>query len=209
MIHHVVLVSRDAELAARVRRALPATIPIELHCAASLERAPGAPPWLLILVDGDLLAAPAPGWRLEWAGAGAPVLWLGARAGIADLCERQPEVRKRIIDYLDRGEALPKLAFILHQHLAAAYLRRMRTPRLALAAAPVPPPEQLQRQLNNALTGILGNAALAMDAGRRLPAPLGKRLQRIAELAADMREALAQMPAPPAAPSAASRPKAA
>jgi len=221
MTHAVVLVSRDAELAARVRRALPATLPIELHCATCLERAPGAPAWLLILLDGDLLVEPAwqrrelpgggppSGLRLEWPGEGTPVLWLGARPGIAGLCERQPEVLKHIVDYLDRSEAPSKLAFVLHQHLAAAYLRRMRAPRPLRGAAPVPPPEQLQRQLNNALTGILGNAALALDAGRRLPAPLGKRLQRIAELAADMREALAQMPALPSMPPPASQPKAA
>lgn len=200
MTHHVVLVSRDEELAARVRRALPATIAIELHCAESLEPPPEGAGWLLVLLDGETMA---PGMLPYWPRWPTPVLWLGARPGITDLCERLPGAQERIVDYLDRREALSKLAFILHQHLAAAYLRRMRGPRL-VEAAPQPSPEELHRRLNNALTGILGNAALALDGGR-LPASLGKRLQRIADLAAEMREALARIPAPASAP----RPKAA
>lgn len=222
MSHPVLLISADVRLQERVRRALPATLPLELHCAASLEAAakeaagdagPGTSGWLLILLDARVFAPGTLAEELVLPGEGAPVLWLSERPGMGELEASLPVGRGQVIDYLHREVAPSKLAFVLQQHLATAYLRRLRQPQLVAAAAG--DAEALQRQLNNALTGILGNAALAIEAGRRLPAPLGRRLQRIAELASQMRAAMnAQAmrlpaPAPPPAAESTARPKAA
>jgi hypothetical protein len=186
----VLLLSQDAELAARVRQALPPELPLALHCADRYAAAPDPHGWLLVLVDGRLeLAGGAPG--------AAPVLWLGSGPLVA--APAREALPGPMVDYVDRRQAGSKLAFILHQHLTRAYLRRRRQPP---AGAP-PAPEALQAQINNALTGLLGNAELAAElaagAGRRVPPPLGQRLDRILELALAMRELLsaAAWPATP------------
>jgi hypothetical protein len=181
-LHPVLLLSRDAELAARIRRALPGGLPLELHCADTYTPALDPRGWLLILVDEQL--------ELGGAAAGdAPVLWLGTGPLLA--VPDRDALPGPIVDYMDRNQASSKLAFILHQHLTGAYLRRLRLPP---TSAPAPAPEQLRAQINNALTGILGNAELAAElaanAGRKLPEPLGQRLERILELALQMRELL-------------------
>ncbi len=187
----VLLVSRDAALAARIRQALPGALPLELHCSEAYTAAPEGREWLLVLVDGGLE-------RTEPAAAGAaPVLWLGE--GPLRAAPERAALPGPMLDYLDRNQPSSKLAFILHQHLTGAYLRRLRTP----PAGALPPPEELQARINNALAGILGNAELAAEAaaaGRRLPAPLGLRLERILELALQMRSLLLAA-AWPAAPS--------
>lgn len=129
-----------------------------------------------------------------------PWLWLGE----GPLLTAAPDPRlprpRPILDFLPRDLPASKLAFILHQHLTAAYLQRMR----ALSASPITAllaavgREELQGQINNTLTGLLGNAqlasALALEAGRRLPPPLALRLERICELAGQMRDLLLAFP---------------
>ena len=178
----VLLLSRDAELAERIRRALPVMLPLELHCADAYASAPDGRGWLLLLVDGRMEPSAGAG------AAEAPVLWLGE--GPLRAAPEAAALPGRLVDYLDRSQPSSKLAFILHQHLAGAYLRWLRTPPAGAALTP----EERQAQINNALAGILGNAELAAElaatAGRRLPAPLGRRLERILELALQMRELL-------------------
>lgn len=206
MMHAVLLLSRDERLGEKVGRALAPAVPAELHCSPELAAA-GERDWLLILLDARVL--PEEAW--SWPGGAVPVLWLGDRPVSGEICDRLagagPGTPPNVVDYLRRDEKASKLAYVLHQHLAAAYLRRQRAPRLA--PAPSADPAVLQRQLNNALTGILGNAALALDGGRRLPAPLSRRLQRIVELAGQMRETMAALPAACPRPEVTSRPKAA
>lgn len=210
MMHAVLLLSRDDRLAARVGRALAPAVPAELHCSPELAAA-GERDWLLILLDARVLPAESGEPQGSWPGGAVPVLWLGDRPVSGEIWERlagaQPGPQPNIVDYLRRDDPASKLAYVLHQHLAAAYLRHQRAPRLVAAASA--DPAVLQRQLNNALTGILGNAALALDGGRRLPTPLSRRLQRIVELAGQMRETMAALPVTGARPEVTSHPKAA
>ncbi|HEY7855313.1 MAG TPA: hypothetical protein VIC32_02635 [Terriglobales bacterium] len=213
MPHAILLLTNDAALADKVRRALPPNIPALLTVAASCAAA-AAPPrgWLLVLCDGLCPAAVAPGGAEALPGAGsAPLLWLGEAPSSAAIASIAPAWRERIVDYLDRRLPASKLAFILHQHLSAAYLRHARTLAAASAAWSQAMGEAAiasrsrrhdarQYQLNNTLTGIMGNAALASelaaDAGRRLAAPLTLRLQRINELTVQLRDLLVAPPEP-------------
>ncbi|HVA65055.1 MAG TPA: hypothetical protein VNF74_15120 [Terriglobales bacterium] len=200
MIHQVLLVSRDAALAARIRRALPARIPLELLCESRYRPAADLRGWLLVLLDARagataLAAATAPASE-----PGPPLLWLGEGPVLTAAATERRLGPRPIVDFLQRELPPSKLAFILHQHLTAAYLQRMRglpaSPLTALLAAAGR--EELEGQINNTLTGLLGNAQLAsrlaLDAGRRLPAPLALRLVRICDLAAQMRDLLLAYP---------------
>lgn len=175
MTHQLLLISRDPEMALRLRRALPEVLALELHSAPAYRPSSDPRGWLLILADAQA-AAPPPVEAED-----APILWLGAGGG----AEHLPPVHIR--DYVERTLTPSKLAFILHQHLTAAYLKRMR--RLSEE----PPANagwgrlELEGQLNNLLAGILGNAELARQSGRRLSPPLSRRLERICDLAGEMR----------------------
>lgn len=196
MTHQVLLVSRDPDLAQRVGRALPAAIPNELHCAPHYREPADPRGWLLLLLDAHAASGAAAAAASPAGPPCGPILWLGdaplVTQGAPGPQGPWPGLPGRVVDYLDRRLAPSKLAFILHQHLAAAYLHRMRS---------LPPPlaadgGALRSEINNALTGILGNAELALAASRRLPAPLGLRLQRISELAARMRDLVVALPDP-------------
>ena len=234
MNHQILLVSRDQQLATRVRRALTGAIASDLHCDPRYRPCADRRGWLLILVDAaagadsgladsdrvepsarcggatgrsaaefgaehGLAASPAAsaGAMVEAAAAPVPVIWMAEPPLLTSTGNASTPEDSIIVDYINRAEAPSKLAFILHQHLASAYLRRMRflSPAAMTFTAAERENGELQRQLNNALTGILGNAELAMDTGRRLPANLSQRLVRICELAEQMRDVLVELPA--------------
>lgn len=206
MKQRIVLISPDSELAGRVARALPAAAAVDLAIAAAL---PAAAPWLgaggrenavclLALCDVRAVAAAPEAAPPRWAVVPAPVptLWLGEPPRLAAGVPAGERLPGPIVDYLDRGLPASKLAFILEQHLAAERLRRRRCPA-PLAAAPAAPGE-LRAQINNDLTAILGNAELAAQwvrsGSRRLPPPVGLRLERILELATHLRQLMAGSP---------------
>lgn len=216
MIHSMLLVSEDAGLAERVRRALPGPVPAVLELAPHYR--PSADPrgWLLILLDCLAVAPDTATAALVASPPGAgpevfvpPVLWFGEFPRLTSACDALPGGCRGIADFLDRNLASSKLAFILQQHLAAAYLQRQRGPAAAFArlaalrpaaCAPELPAdyETLRCQLNNTLTGILGNAELVLEAGRRLPPSVQQRLARISDLAGQMRELMQAWPGPDA-----------
>lgn len=197
MTHPVLLVSTDVELGERVRRALPAGIPLNLELAPVYRSSPGRS-WLLVLVDAH---APQPMTRPAPGPDDAPVLWLGERPRIASPEAGRWRAPGPILDCLDREQPASKLGFVLHQHLAAAYLRRVRAPAAEGGAGASLSAAELKAQINNALAGILGNAELAADlahaAGRRLPPVLERRLRCILDLAMQMRELLTSAAAVP------------
>jgi len=215
MNHQILLVSRDQQLATRVRRALTGAIASDLHCDPRYRPCADRRGWLLILVDAAAGADSglADSDRVEpsarrgggtggsaaefGAAVPVPVIWMAEPPLLTSTGNASTPEDSIIVDYINRAEAPSKLAFILHQHLASAYLRRMRflSPAAMTFTAAERENGELQRQLNNALTGILGNAELAMDTGRRLPANLSQRLVRICELAEQMRDVLVELPA--------------
>lgn len=189
MPHHLLLISDDRLLAERVRHALPAHLPLELHLQSRYTPADDPHGWLLLLMDGRRAPeADLPPAELT------PLLWFAApRGATAGRQSGPPLPAARVLDVVAGDTSGSKLTFILHQHLAAAYLRRLRQGPAPTAATVA----ELQAQLKNALTGILGNAELAAEAGhaggKRLPPALAGRLERIAVLAAQVRELWAQI----------------
>ncbi|MGH9475155.1 MAG: hypothetical protein ACRD1C_02360 [Terriglobales bacterium] len=183
MRHDLLLISRDTELAARLRRALPLPAArLELSVATADAIWP-LRIWRLLLLDAREF--PAVSVHPVQDGVPVPVLWLGEPPLLPAGLPPVTSLPGPVVDFLDRSLPASALAFILQQHLAAAYLRARRT-----AAPPPPAPGQLRAALNNALTGLLGNAQLAADQSaelRRLPPVLVQRLHCIAELADSVR----------------------
>lgn len=184
MRQSVLLVSHDSALAARVERALPPSAVLHQNADLASLGAEGPQPWLLALIDGRAAGAAAfhPGRDI-------PVLWLGELPLLAAGLPPADCLPGPVVDFLDRNLPASALTFILQQHVTAAYLRALRaSSRPALAVVP------FHADLNNALTGLLGNAHLAAApgaGGRRLPPPLVERLHCIEELAERVQRLLA------------------
>jgi signal transduction histidine kinase len=123
-------------------------------------------------------------------GDSAPVVVVASR-------ERQAELDAFIasgwLDFVSRsGEFVPVAAGLLE--------RRMRGAEIGRATAPFPdrePPgdfgELLRHEVNNPLTGILGNAELLLARRERLPPAAVERLEIIAELAVRLRETVRRL----------------
>lgn len=111
--------------------------------------------------------------------------------------ERQPELAFLItsgaVDFVARGESSASIA-------AGLVERRLRLADAAAGAIPFPAGEAgegfgeiLRHEVNNPLTGILGNAELLLARRDRLPAAAVERLQTIAELAMRLRETVRRL----------------
>lgn len=194
MLYPVFLLTADAALRERVHRALAGSLPLELHCSPELLPPPVGRAWLAILLDAAVVtpqSAATVFLTAEPLPTAPPILWLGQSPQLTAAVRLLPGWYERVIDYLDRNWSVSKLTFSLQQHLQAAYLRRNRQPAPAMAGAP---PDlrhdscELQQKINNALTGIVGNAELLLEPGRRLPPPLHQRLTRITDLSGEMRD---------------------
>lgn len=194
MLYPVLLLTDDATLSQRINRAMAGSLPLELHCSPHFLPAPTGRAWLAILLDATVVtpqSAAAVFLTVKPLLSAPPILWLGESPQLTAACRLLPGCYERVIDYLDRQWPVSKLAFILQQHLQAAYLRRNRMAATDAAGARADTHRDstdLQRQINNTLTGIVGNAELLLEPGRRLPPPLRQRLARISNLAAEMRE---------------------
>jgi hypothetical protein len=133
------------------------------------------------------------------AGALEPVVALLAEAApvvVVAASERQPELAFLMLsgaaDFVPRSGSFVSLA-------AARVERRLR---LAAVAADLPAPGQefaadfgeiFRHELNNELTGILGNAELLLGRRDRLPPDAVERLQTITQLAVRVRETVRRL----------------
>lgn len=194
MLYPVLLLTNDAALCQRISRAMAGSLPLELHCSPHFLPAPTGRAWLAILLDATVVtpqSAAAVFLTVKPLPSAPPILWLGESPQLTAAGRLLPGCYERVIDYLDRQAPVSKLSFVLQQHLQAAYLRRNR---MAESGAVGARPDtnrnssDLQRQINNTLAGILGNAELLLEPGRRLPPPLRQRLARISNLAGEMSE---------------------
>ncbi len=144
----------------------------------------------VILIDCNLLGGAPLSAALQPFVAAAPVVLLGP-------FERQEEVAKLVaagdVEFVARaGDFVP---------LAAAMLdRRLRWARMS-GALPGPPwaelPEDMaslfRHEINNPLTGILGNAELVLTHRDRLTAADARRLQTVVGLAVRLRETVRRL----------------
>ena len=160
----------------------------------------------VILAEERALAEPGGPWRarrqaiesaLSLLAGSAPVVWIGAAEEGAQLTQA---VHSGAVDFV------PRSALCLPAAVTMVERRLRGLARPALADGSVAGPilltelrlddrdfgEVLRHELNNPLTGILGNAELLLLEARRgkldLPLPALHRLEIIAELAVRMRE---------------------
>jgi signal transduction histidine kinase len=138
-------------------------------------------------------SAVAPGDSLESAAALlrkiAPVVVVASR-------ERQAEldgfIRSGGLDFVARdGEFVPVASGLLERRMRRAEIGRER------ASPDREPPEDfgelLRHEVNNPLTGILGNAELLLARRDHLPPAAVERLETIAELAVRLRETVRRL----------------
>jgi len=125
----------------------------------------------------------------------APVVWIGSAE---DAAEISPVTHAAAVDFV------PRSALCVPAAVSMVERRLRRTTATASVSAAILPEEQLaegrefgellRHELNNPLTGILGNAELLMLEVRRgrleLPAHTLQRVQTITDLAVRMREAV-------------------
>lgn len=204
----ILLVSEDADLRAKARQEL------ETHCEgrrvtmvntldAAWRVVEDSSPEVILLEDLSVDSEPdgTPGCALRFANAVsslatyAPVVVIGAP-------ERRGELSALVsagaADYVDRSESCLPLVF---QHIR----RRLEhngsiagCARSALPSAGEDFGEVLRHELNNPLTGILGNAELLLSEIRRkgdcrLPSGGQQRVETIAALAVRLRETVRRL----------------
>ena len=144
-----------------------------------------------VIVLDDLLLGSAPAVEsLRQLTAIAPVVLLAAPA-------RQPEVARLVaegdVEFVARaGDFLPLLAALIERRLRWA----------ERSESPLGPPwselpgdagEIFRHEINNPLTGILGNAELVLAHRDRLPAMDTQRLQTVVDLAVRLRETVRRL----------------
>lgn len=120
----------------------------------------------------------------------APVVLLAAAA-------RQPEILRMVADgeveFVARdGEFVPLAACLVERRLRWSQ-RSASSGGSPWAEMPDDVAEIFRHEINNPLTGILGNAELLLSHGVRLPAADTQRLQTVVELAVRLRETIRRL----------------
>lgn len=187
MIHRLFLLTADPQQEARIRAAAS-----RLAAECNLTAGPLPPAergFELLLVDDRLwsLLPPAePGAR--------PRIILLATAPAPQPGAYQPGVVDLIPSSASRGQIL----LVLRQHLGILQLQRLRgrLEREPGREVPMPGPgptaphPAAPADINNPLTGILGNADLALASRGRIPPDVRQRLECVRDLAAEIRQRL-------------------
>jgi signal transduction histidine kinase len=170
------------------------------------EQAPAvilAEEWVLVEEDGPWRARrKAMESALSLLAGSAPVVWIGAAEEGAQATRA---VRSGAVDFVPRSAmCLPAAITMVERRLRgsakSAPVDGARGEILSLSEFRLDDPdfgEVLRHELNNPLTGILGNAELLLLEARRgkmdLPQQTRKRLETITELAVRMRETVRQL----------------
>ena len=147
--------------------------------------APGDPGAVLEASAGDRPAAAAGGEAPEPRPPAATLLLAsqGMRRGMS--------LQVGFRDVLYKDHRLSHLPWVLQEHLNALRLRRVRQRQESEAEADLDPTVfSIRHEINNPLSGILGNAELALATRSKMPAEVRERLERIVQLAMQMRELL-------------------
>ena len=186
-----ILATPDRTLAQRLARELEISLPGQTNTMASsftvlrellTTSAPGA-----IFLDTDLLAGQPILESVHELASAAPVLVLAPLNSQSDIARLLAGDR---VDFIARvGDFVP---------LAVALLtRRLKQPRLAslswdFSGPPMPPDmgEIFRHEINNPLTGILGNAELVLAHPEHFSGLEVQRLRTIVDLAVRLRESI-------------------
>jgi signal transduction histidine kinase len=189
----ILLVSKDEELARRVRRELPLR---GCRISGVVAALPQARTQLRKLsVDAILLDESALG-RRSWPAAVrelvplARVVCLVATDAEADLAGLEEAYgRDVVVGRKPDVDFVPRLVQALQRCAGHPALEDLAD----LAGAPEGFGEILRHEMNNPLTGILGNAELLLARRESLPPAAVQRLQTIADLAVRLRETIRRL----------------
>ncbi len=184
----------DAGLAERLTREIKLCAEVK-----SVSTATGLPDLLermeqdlprVILLDGDLFRDAPLSEFLRQLTETAPVILLAAP-------DRQPEMLRMVaegeVEFVARqGDFIPLCACLVERRLRWAQ-RSGSVGGSPWAEMPEDVAEIFRHEINNPLTGILGNAELLLSHGARLPAADTQRLQTVVDLAVRLRETIRRL----------------
>jgi signal transduction histidine kinase len=144
----------------------------------------------VILLDDDVFQDAPLSELLRQLTKSAPVILLAA-------AERQTEILRMVAEgevefVARRGEFIPLAACLVERRLRWAQ-RSELSGGSPWAEMPDDVAEIFRHEINNPLTGILGNAELLLSHGVRLPAADTQRLQTVVELAVRLRETIRRL----------------
>ncbi len=186
------LVAADAELtrsliAELVRAGKRYQLPIAATLPQARERLRRSSPAVMLLDESALDGASLRVVARELASL-APVIILASPTRQAELASL---VATQSVDFVARaGTYVPMVAALLERRICEAERREVTFPGVEL---PQDFAELLRHEVNNPLTGILGNAEILLARRDRLPAAVAQRLETIADLAVRLREAVRRL----------------
>lgn len=208
MKDRVLLISNDMALAQRVQ-VLVQRLSVDLEWQRQSESPMHWPASSLVLLDEDGLPEEMPDDL-----AGSATAEMSPRADgeiVAAGAEDAPEPRPQAIilllasqgmrrslalqvgfrDVLYKDQRLSHLPWVLQEHLNALRLRRVRQRQESEDEPDLDPTVfSIRHEINNPLSGILGNAELALANKSKMPGDVRERLERITQLAMQIRELL-------------------
>jgi signal transduction histidine kinase len=184
----------DAVLAEALTRELNLSAHVGSVCLATslpdlMERMEQNSPCVILLDDGVFQDAPL-AELLRQLTRTAPVILLAPS-------ERQGEILRMVAEgevefVARRGEFVPLAACLVERRLRWAQ-RSGSAGGSPWAEMPEDVAEIFRHEINNPLTGILGNAELLLSHGARLPAADTQRLQTVVDLAVRLRETIRRL----------------
>jgi signal transduction histidine kinase len=177
-------IAREIEgLASAPRVAIaPTLLQLDLHASRTSPA--------VILLDSELLGGKPPGESLNLLRAIAPVIVL---APLIRQVEIAPYVAAGDVEFVARaGEFVPIAAALIERHLRRAK-RSKSTTGPPLADESVDLAAIFRHEINNPLTGILGNAELLLARRERFSALDTQRLQTVVDLAVRLRETIRRL----------------
>jgi signal transduction histidine kinase len=144
----------------------------------------------VILLDDELLQGAPVFELLRQMTKTSPVILLAA-------AERQAEILRMVAEgevefVARRGEFIPLVACLVERRLRWAQ-RAASSAGSPWAEMPDDVAEIFRHEINNPLTGILGNAELLLSHGLRLPPADTQRLQTVVDLAVRLRETIRRL----------------
>lgn len=201
MKDRVLLISKDVALAQRAQM-LVQRLSVDLQWRHQFEPPSRWPAVALVLLDEDCLPenpgdepghaasdpvneAVAADESVE-ARPSATILLLASQG-----VRRNTSLQIGFRDIVYKDHRLSHLPWVLQEHLNALRLRRVRQRQENEDEPNLDPTVfSLRHEINNPLSGILGNAELALAAKTKVSADVRERLERIVQLAMQIRELL-------------------
>ncbi len=190
----VLLCVADGELAEELTRDLKlsahvGTVSVAANLPDLIERMEQDSPCAILLDDDVFQDAPLSD-LLRQLTKTAPVILLAC-------AERQAEILRLVAEgevefVARRGEFIPLAACLVERRSRWAQ-RSASHGRSPWAEMPDDVAEIFRHEINNPLTGILGNAELLLSHGARLPATDTQRLQTVVDLAVRLRETIRRL----------------